>query len=52
MAECFCGCGRKIGFLDRKTNRQAKRIAELQAERRPASRQCEGPVGAGRSTAR
>lgn len=29
MPKCFCGCGRKLGFMDRGTNKQGRRTVEL-----------------------
>lgn len=29
MAKCFCGCGRKVGFMDRGINKQGRRTVEL-----------------------
>ncbi len=29
MPKCFCGCGRKIGFMDRGMNKQGRRTVDL-----------------------
>lgn len=29
MPRCFCGCGRKLGFMDRGMNKQGRRTVEL-----------------------
>jgi hypothetical protein len=36
MAECFCGCGRKIGFGSRGMNKQGRRTVGLLAKLREA----------------
>lgn len=49
MAECFCGCHRKVKFLDRNLNRQGRYTVEL-TERISAARKRlaeHGPYGEG-----
>lgn len=49
MAECFCGCGRSIGFGSRGMNKNGRRTAELVEQLRTTDAMLKqrGPLGQG-----
>jgi hypothetical protein len=46
MAECFCGCGRKVGITSRGMNKQGRRTVGLLAKLREAREKLDRDEGA------